>query len=245
MQIYPSFLVITLLSLLAVSWYASRLLRNFYEKDKAADLEARARIVQRQLSGRLLFENEKELDNLCRDVGKKSSTRITVVLPSGRVIGDTDGDPAKMENHADRPEIIEALAGRTGVRKGPSGTLQKEMMYVAIPVHEDGKIVGAVRTSKHMTSVGEPLKAIRARIALVGLAIAAVAAVVSERVGKRQRRQEPHQRDVRHRQYVAIHEGHGVFSGAGKGRDAGGTRDCDGRTGGDCAPGELGQGFDH
>jgi two-component system phosphate regulon sensor histidine kinase PhoR len=55
--------------------------------------------------------NAAEVDAICKEIGKQSATRITVILPSGQVIGDSRETPHQMNNHADRPEIAMALAG--------------------------------------------------------------------------------------------------------------------------------------
>jgi two-component system phosphate regulon sensor histidine kinase PhoR len=183
-QIFPSYLLITLLSLLAVTWYSSKSLRAFYYKRKQADLEARAYLVQKQFSKRSVLADENAVDQLCKELGKESSTRITVILPSGRVIGDTDKDPADMENHADRPEIKEALVGRVGTLTRPSPTLQTDMKYVAVPLTDNGKIIGVVRTSFVLASIDRALRAIRIKIAFGGLAIAGLAAVISWAVSR-------------------------------------------------------------
>ncbi len=184
-QIYPSFLVITVLSLLGLLWHASKALRDFYEKDTATNLEARARLIQKQLSGREILSNEQAMDSLCKELGKKSSTRITVILPSGKVIGDSDDNPDTMENHGDRPEIFDALAGRIGTSKRPSPTLQRDMLYVGLPLRENGEIVGVVRAAVPVTAIDHAIGAIRIRIAFVGLAVAIVAAGVSWVISRR------------------------------------------------------------
>jgi two-component system phosphate regulon sensor histidine kinase PhoR len=52
-----------------------------------------------------------------------------------------------MENHNDRPEIIQArLSGKGSVTRY-SETLGYEMMYVAVPIYSGGKLIGYVRTA--------------------------------------------------------------------------------------------------
>ena len=40
--------------------------------------------------------------------------RLTLIDADGTVLFDSDADPAQMENHADRPEVIQAVAEGTG-----------------------------------------------------------------------------------------------------------------------------------
>ena len=77
------------------------------------------------------------LTTLCKTVGHAASTRITVMLPWGKVIGDSDNDPARMDNHLDRPEVVAALEGSRGASTRYSPTLGKEMMYMALPIKID------------------------------------------------------------------------------------------------------------
>lgn len=178
-QIFPSFVLVTLLSLLAVTLYSSKSFRSFYGRQKESDLKARAYLIRGQLSKASVLADEKGVDRLCKELGQNASTRITVILPTGRVIGDTDEDPAKMEDHSDRPEIRDAFVGRVGVQTRPSPTLQEGMKYVAVPLVEEGNLIGVVRTSVAVESIDEELRRIRARIAIGGLAIAALAAGLS------------------------------------------------------------------
>jgi len=129
-QLYPTYLLITLISLMAVTWYASRSLRHFFLEQTASDLEARAQLVEKQILKHLEPLDAKGVDSLCKKIGKQASTRITVILPSGHVVGDSDEEPARMDNHADRPEFIGAIAGPRGTSMRYSRTLKKNMMYV-------------------------------------------------------------------------------------------------------------------
>ena len=53
---------------------------------------------------------------------------------NGDIIGDSDESPSEIDNNADRPEIIKASGGNLGTSIRFSRTLQKNMMYVAIPL---------------------------------------------------------------------------------------------------------------
>jgi len=190
-QLYPSYVLITLVSLIAATWYGSRVMRRVYLEGVVRDLEVRARFIGRQLSEQFVLAGSEmraahgRADLICKEVGAATSTRITAILPSGTVIGDTDEDPARMDNHADRPEVMEALAGRVGSSTRYSHTVRMNMMYVAVPVLVDGRVAGVVRTSLPVESIDLLLREVRVRIALGGLVIAALAALVSLFVSRR------------------------------------------------------------
>jgi len=178
-QIYPTYLLITLVSLSVVAWYASRSLRYFYLENTKKSLEARANLAGKYISSLLAKEDFKGVDETCKELGRKISTRITVILPSGKVIGDSNEDPGLMDNHRDRPEIREALFGQTGVSIRYSYTLKEDFMYLAIPTMNNGITTVIVRTSIPVTHISSLLMSIYLRIAAGGLIIAIGAAVIT------------------------------------------------------------------
>ena len=146
-QIFPSFLLITLLSLLAVSWYASSSMRHFFLDQTAVDLNVRAILLEKQVIPHLRPLDPPSVDLVCKTMGRQSATRYTVIMPSGRVVGDSRETPALMDNHASRPEIAAALNGETGTSIRYSNTLLQSMMYVAHPIQKDGHILAVIRAS--------------------------------------------------------------------------------------------------
>ncbi|MBI4644607.1 MAG: HAMP domain-containing protein [Deltaproteobacteria bacterium] len=184
-HLFPFFLLVTLVTLVAVTWYSARSWRLFYLQQTAADLETRARLVESRIGERAALENEAWVDKLCKDLGKTTSTRLTVILPSGKVLGDTEEDPGRMDNHGDRPEFREAMTGRVGVATRFSFTLGHNQMYVAVPVKGRDKIVGVVRASLPMTAIDQALRAYYFQIVLGGVAIALVVALLSFFISRR------------------------------------------------------------
>ena len=146
-QLFPSYLLITLISLLAVSWYASGAMRQFFLDQTATDLRARAALLNKQIKELLSPLRSEAIDAICKEAGRLSATRITVILPDGTVIGDSRETPRLMDNHANRPEIITALAGQTGRSLRFSNTLLQDMLYVAVPIKEGQNMVAVLRTS--------------------------------------------------------------------------------------------------
>jgi two-component system phosphate regulon sensor histidine kinase PhoR len=187
-HLFFSYLIITLLSLVAVTWYSTASLKKFMLKQVEADLEERALLFRPMLLQHLSPLDERAIDALCKTVGQSASTRITVMLPWGKVIGDSDNDPARMDNHLDRPEIAAALEGSRGASTRYSPTLGKEMMYLAISLKKDTRTVGIIRTAIPVDNIDKTLDSIQMRIAFAGLIIAAVAALLSLLLSHRIRR---------------------------------------------------------
>ena len=184
-HLFPSYMLITLISLVAVTWFASNSTRHFFLEQTAADLLTRARLLENQISQFLGPLETSVVDAMCKEIGASSATRVTVILPSGRVIGDSNEDPAIMDNHALRPEIITAIKGVVGKSIRFSTTLQERMMYVAIPLQDKKNIIAVIRTALPVTAVDRALKTIQAKIMLGGLIIALLAIGISLYVSRR------------------------------------------------------------
>jgi two-component system phosphate regulon sensor histidine kinase PhoR len=73
-------------------------------------------------------------DRRLRDAAQRLNCRITIIAPDGRVLNETDLPPAQvgqMENHASRPEILEAARSGTGASQRFSATENERRLYVA------------------------------------------------------------------------------------------------------------------
>ena len=184
-QLFPSYLLVTLLSLLALTWYTTTSWRQFYLEQTAADLKIRALMVQTYLQERFAPGNGAGIDRICKDLGRLTATRLTVILPSGQVLGDSDEEPARMENHADRPEFQEALKGGVGLSSRYSFTLRHDRMYVAIPLQDQGRIIAVLRASLPMTAIAQALRGLYLKTAVGGLVIVVLLALLSLMISRR------------------------------------------------------------
>ena len=66
-----------------------------------------------------------------------AAARVTVIERDGHVSGDTDVPASALtavENHAERPEVRAAFAGGVGVAERRSTTVNRRLLYVAVPV---------------------------------------------------------------------------------------------------------------
>src|SRR5262249_27223259 len=82
--------------------------------------------------------------------------RITYIAPDGRVLDETDLLPAdvpNMENHANRPEVREALTTGTGRSLRVSPTERMPMLYVARRL-SDGSVLRLAVSEAHLRNVG-------------------------------------------------------------------------------------------
>lgn len=69
-----------------------------------------------------------------------TDSRVTWIAADGHVHFDQPADAQAMENHADRPEFIQALSQGRGTAVRYSSTLGQDMMYYALRL-EDGSVL--------------------------------------------------------------------------------------------------------
>jgi two-component system phosphate regulon sensor histidine kinase PhoR len=102
---------------------------------------------------------------------------VTVIAPDGTVIGESDANRAQMDNHLRRPEIQEALVTGEGSSIRFSDTEQYESIYMALPVSQDGEMLGFVRVALPLDAVNADINQLRGSIFTAAL-IAALFAVL-------------------------------------------------------------------
>jgi len=178
-KIYPYYLIIILVAILAVVLYAASEMRRLYVQEVESQLEARAQILEKQIGTDLDTARADEINHACRTLGKLIETRFTVIDLEGIVLGDSEHDPREMEDHGSRPEVVQALAGKTGMSTRYSNTLQVTMMYVAVPVKEGDRVYGVVRAALPVTAVQTTLNMMYRRVALGAVIILVLATIIS------------------------------------------------------------------
>ncbi len=112
-------------------------LNYFYMQTLNESMYNQARFAA-ALVGELLERNADadEIDQLSRHLGSELGLRITIIDAEGKVIADSDEDPALMENHSDRPEVITALENFRGTASRYSSTLDEDLFYMAVPLNQ-------------------------------------------------------------------------------------------------------------
>ena len=123
-------------------------------------------------------------------IGQVLDARVTFITADGLVIGDsaeTEAGVAGMENHARRPEVIDARERGLGISRRHSDTINVDMLYVAVPVMHP--TIAFVRVAVPLSSIRQQLVN-TVSAALVALSIALISALLigwrlSSRIGQR------------------------------------------------------------
>jgi two-component system phosphate regulon sensor histidine kinase PhoR len=185
--------VLILVSTAALAFYFSGSLREERTAELRTQLVAEARWVadatQTLLAGGAGGE---AIGPGARRWGELLASRVTVIRADGVVLGDSDQDPATMENHLGRPEVQQALSQRVGVSTRYSQTLGYDMMYAAVPIEVNGKVVAIARAALPLTQVEASANRLRSTLvaasAVTALLAMLLAVLIAERIARPIRR---------------------------------------------------------
>ena len=168
--------VITILVALAVVAVAVPGIATQHEIDVLGARLASEAALAGDLSSDLFVRADADaLDLLAKRIASDASVRVTFVATDGTVLGESEQDRLTMDNHATRPEIIPALAGSEGRAVRHSATVDRDLLYVAVPVRSGDRIVGVARLALPLVAVD----ALAGRLSLSLLAAAVAAALVA------------------------------------------------------------------
>ena len=146
-KIFGSYVLIVLLLSALILFFSFRIFKNFYINSVTDELKLLGNALETEVVPYLEGKRFPALDAHVKNLGRKIKTRITVIDTQGVVLGDSQKDPKLMENHRNRPEIIQALTSGVGFFSRYSTTIKNDMLYVALPVRANGKTVGIIRLS--------------------------------------------------------------------------------------------------
>ena len=117
---------------------------------------------------------DEKLQALFHDLDERSDARVTLIGSSGEVIADSRHDTQSMENHAGRPERVQALEQGWGSALRHSDTLKVDMLYVALRLSGTGGPAPVLRVAKPLTEVqaaSEHLRRILATAFILGVCL--------------------------------------------------------------------------
>lgn len=106
-------------------------LRGDLEQESRRTLEREALLVARALPA-----DSTAWQGAVENIARESGLRVTLIARDGRVIAESEEAPdgvPRIENHGERPEVRAALAGRVGSDRRLSATVNRPLLYVAVP----------------------------------------------------------------------------------------------------------------
>ena len=178
-----AFFALLIAVLLPVDFYAERALRRDYERNGFEQLAAIAHMALAHPPQALTptLNAPVDIGHLRDWVAQTASSgvRITVITSDGQVLADSQSDPSTMENHAERPEIRDALANGDGRSIRRSVTVGRDLLYYAVRLPVAGGPPVILRFASPLQTLTEELSDFRKRLWLASLVMLLVTGAAS------------------------------------------------------------------
>jgi len=179
-RVLVSYVLVVLFSLAVTAFFLDRSLEKQVLGELRSSMGTQARLIAAQLdAAKLIKEDAAGTDALVKKLAFSTSSRITIISASGKVLGDSQlpyPEMLRLENHLGRPEVIEASAYDAASVTRMSGTLKENTLYLAVPVKAGGRQAGFVRLAMPYHGVQLMLSELRHNIEL-SFALSAVFAL--------------------------------------------------------------------
>ncbi|MCG6947173.1 MAG: HAMP domain-containing protein [Deltaproteobacteria bacterium] len=162
---------VLLLALLLPSLYYRQILSADIEADTRANAIGELNSVFWLASREQPFKSTASLQEWCKALGDQLGIRITFVARDGKVIADSKvafPRVSAMDNHANRPEIIQAYKKELGTSSRYSKTLGRHLIYAARRIDERGVIPsGVIRVAVPFSEVRKRLDHLSKNLILI------------------------------------------------------------------------------
>jgi len=129
-KIFAPFMLVSVLAVLSVMLIATQWMRANQLDSTRMDLQVRTQLLI-ELLGSQEKANPAVLQAAVESRGRAIETRITIIAPDGGVLADSDMNPAEMDNHGERPEVVDSMTQTFGTATRYSRSLNQKMIYVA------------------------------------------------------------------------------------------------------------------
>ncbi|MFH0976391.1 MAG: ATP-binding protein [Spirochaetota bacterium] len=169
-----AFLMILLISVLGI--FFNSLLKETYLNIIKQEMKEKIEfinIIIRDTPGLYTGRVTEFFSGKIKSISSVINMRITVVDHTGKVIADTDHDPAGMDNHKYRIEIKDSIEKKTGESIRYSNTLNTDMLYYAISYNNY-----IIRLAKPLLVIDAALTKLTKTIFLAGLTVVIAAVVI-------------------------------------------------------------------
>ena len=156
-KLISAVLIVMAVAFAAIDLLSAHYAERAYLNGLRTEITEKIRMFQTMERAQLLASTPQSVHDLARAAGG----RLTIIAPDGHVLLDSEADPARMENHAARPEVREALQGRIGVAERTSASVGIRFLYVAGPVK-----IGVARLAVPLIDVEQQVSSLRKALIL-------------------------------------------------------------------------------
>jgi len=173
-RIFFKLLTVFLLVIAATAFILDLMIGGAWEASLRAEIERNLTQKTLLFAHRVEIDRTHSLVEIASQEGQAAGARATVIDASGKVLADSESNPATMENHATRAEFAAALSGKTGENERRSATLGIPFLYVAAPISG-----GAVRLAYPLSDVEAVQAQVRRRLLWGSLVAFIVATLIA------------------------------------------------------------------
>ncbi|HXA04746.1 MAG TPA: ATP-binding protein [Bryobacteraceae bacterium] len=156
-KLLVSAFVLIAATLVGLDFFLTRYIADRETQSVQHRLTAEARILREEVPD----VASARLEVWAKEVSRRAQARVTMIEPGGTVVADSEHDPETMENHANRPEILQAYAGQVGVAIRRSATLNRDLCYVAVGFPYRGATGFVLRLAVPLEEVNSAVAAVR------------------------------------------------------------------------------------
>ncbi|MGC8604553.1 MAG: HAMP domain-containing protein, partial [Desulfomonilaceae bacterium] len=174
-----SHVAVVTLAALFLGYFSVVEFNEFQFATQTESLKNQAQLLRDVLKPKFSVSESSSISEWLKKFGAEGGLRITLLAPDGKVLGDSESDPERMENHSNRPEVVAAMAGIVGTSVRYSFTVNRDMVYVAIPVMDQGTLIGIIRTSTSTQRSSHILDGFYFRLIAVIMLLVTAAAILS------------------------------------------------------------------
>jgi len=182
--IFPPVAAVLIATLVLVTGFSGRAMREFFIQRSTAELLDLARVTKDQFAPAMRAQRYDAVQSLAHDLGDKCGIRFTVILPDGRVVGDSVKNPLLMDNQSGRPEVIAAFAGKIGNLTRRNISSGHPSMFVAVG-YFDGGAPYVVRTSVSLQTLSGVMAGVYRRIGVAGFVLFLLAGATSLQLARK------------------------------------------------------------
>ena len=173
-KIFAGYLLAVIIILAITFPLTFRAIRHHHIDTSTDNLKNLCNTLNLKISPLLESNKIMKLDTLVKELGKQINTRLTIINPEGTVLADSEKNPALMESHKNRIEIIKAIKSGFGTSLRYSASVREEMLYVAVPIEKDGKVYGVIRASLFLNEINTLLNNLKINIITIAVIIVVI-----------------------------------------------------------------------
>jgi len=158
-QFFGTHILILFAAVSFVAFYTWHTSRTAFHRQWVRELDMQSRLAAALLPSDNGTVDQEAAGRFFKRLGQSDGHRLTLILPDGRVLGDSDADSKRMSLHNDRPEVIDAMKSGQGMSERYSDSLGKQMLYLARRVPDKGEVQAVVRVAVPVRTLTREMEA--------------------------------------------------------------------------------------